>query len=259
MQVGMYAVPASDTAQCRNQSPCKVWLHHSKAHEQRYVRADTAHTPSSRQRPRTRSCAFQVSAAHARVVPVPVSPLHPDQHPQRTTYTCRDKALYAPRGAKSSRWENTPISVPFDAYDTRAPNLSSNPLQHSPSLPPQAVHQLRRVVATAFTEATALPAALPTVLIVDCHRRHRLSPPPSSPPAPFPAPLPSRVRAAIKPPPHHIAHQQHVPHVTPPLPHITPMPPPAVPTPDVGHIIYLFSHFFLLTFYCSVIVFYTIQ
>ncbi|KAJ7033230.1 hypothetical protein C8F04DRAFT_1354688 [Mycena alexandri] len=57
-------------------------------------------------------------------------------------------------------------------------------------------------------------------------RLHCLSPPPSSPPPPSPAPLPSNRLL------HHITHQQHVPHVTPPLPHITPTPPPAVPTPD---------------------------
>ncbi|KAJ7028949.1 hypothetical protein C8F04DRAFT_1289414 [Mycena alexandri] len=51
----------------------------------------------------------------------------------------------------------------------------------------KAVHQLRRVVDTTSTEATALPAAL--------RRLHHLSPPPSSPPTPSPAPLPSRTQS----------------------------------------------------------------
>ncbi|KAJ7028762.1 hypothetical protein C8F04DRAFT_1265722 [Mycena alexandri] len=62
-------------------------------------------------------------------------------------------------------------------------------------------------------------------------RLHRLSPPSSSLPTPSPAPLPSQVHAAIKPPPRHITHQQHVPHVTPPLPHITPDAPARRPDP----------------------------
>ncbi|KAJ7030268.1 hypothetical protein C8F04DRAFT_1264030 [Mycena alexandri] len=62
-------------------------------------------------------------------------------------------------------------------------------------------------------------------------RLHRLSPPPSSslpsssPPPPSPVPLPSNSLL------HHITHQQHVPHVTPPLPHITPDAPARRPDP----------------------------
>ncbi|KAJ7015879.1 hypothetical protein C8F04DRAFT_1363278 [Mycena alexandri] len=62
-------------------------------------------------------------------------------------------------------------------------------------------------------------------------RLHRLSPPPSSslpsssPLLPSPAPLPSNSLL------HHITHQQHVPHVTPPLPHITPDAPARRPDP----------------------------
>ncbi|KAJ7766092.1 hypothetical protein B0H16DRAFT_1882940 [Mycena metata] len=102
---------------------------------------------------------------------------------------------------------------------------------------PKAVHQLRRVVTTVSTEVTAL---LPP------------SPPSSSPVAAAIVAADydgsgaaiTGGRAAIKPSPHHIAHQQHVPHVTPPLPHITPTPPPAVPTPDLEFInLFIFSVF----------------
>ncbi|KAJ7706645.1 hypothetical protein B0H16DRAFT_1721023 [Mycena metata] len=104
---------------------------------------------------------------------------------------------------------------------------------------PNAVHQLRRVVATASTEVTTLPppssltTAVLTAVLIACRRRRRHCS----------LPLPSRARAAIKPPPDHIAHQQHVPHITPPLPHITPTPPPTVPTPDINLINYFFSIF----------------
>ncbi|KAJ7714926.1 hypothetical protein B0H16DRAFT_1477762 [Mycena metata] len=57
------------------------------------------------------------------------------------------------------------LGIPF-GQDTGG----ANRFQHLMGLP-KAVHQLRRVVATASTEFTALPAALPAVLIV-C-RRHR--------------------------------------------------------------------------------------
>ncbi|KAJ7713278.1 hypothetical protein B0H16DRAFT_1899561 [Mycena metata] len=100
---------------------------------------------------------------------------------------------------------------------------------------PKAVHQLRRVVATASTEFTALPATLPAVLIVCRRRRRRLRPQRH---CHHGCALPSNRL------PHHIAHQQHVPHVTPPLPHITPMPPPAVPTPDLEFLNYYFFSIF---------------
>ncbi|KAJ7732417.1 hypothetical protein B0H16DRAFT_1770265 [Mycena metata] len=102
---------------------------------------------------------------------------------------------------------------------------------------PKAVHQLRRVVATASTEFTALPAALPAVLIA-CRRRrrHRRLRPQRH--CHHGCALPSNRL------PHHIAHQQHVPHVTPPLPHITPTPPPAVPTPDLEFLNYYFFSIF---------------
>ncbi|KAJ7769527.1 hypothetical protein B0H16DRAFT_1882000 [Mycena metata] len=102
---------------------------------------------------------------------------------------------------------------------------------------PKAVHQLRRVVTTVSTEVTAL---LPP------------SPPSSSPVAAAIVAADydgsgaaiTGGRTAIKPSPHHIAHQQHVPHVTPPPPHIIPTPPPAVPTPDLEFInLFIFSVF----------------
>ncbi|KAJ7713146.1 hypothetical protein B0H16DRAFT_1743590 [Mycena metata] len=143
---------------------------------------------------------------------------------------------------------------PFQ-FNLEAPSLPSSRVperwQHQLLLPPahltplvregtglpKAVHQLRRVVATASTEFTALPATLPAVLIVcrRCRRRRRLRPQRH---CHHGCALPSNRL------PHHIAHQHHVPHITPPLPHITPTPLPAVPTPDLEFLNYYFFSIF---------------